>query len=611
MSKLKVGDFVEWLDGRTRLTGKIWELDSGFASVYCHLDRPYMIPISKLTFLSPLSIDKENYKKIARFDIDAESFFNGNAPENIINVDGCKITVEDFLAGLEGLTAESFDNYSTYLWLTFVAEEIERIGGQKQDSVYDETDALNSMISYVRDPWGEMCPEGLSKAVDEGRVFVEDRGKTMLERRYPIYVKERLIERFEEAAVMNSASEELLALYRRFAEELAAENNKHGLNAVGYGCYGGDRAFACDWERSRNCITRFFEIEDEMPKKAFLANTLGYIYYYGRCNGGVPEYEEAYKYFSFAAFNGVYESLYKIADMYKNGYGVPKSKATSDNIICDLYDKNLKYIEDCEFDCKFADVALRMGGICEEDERCGCESALYYYMQADFAIRMRMQQTNYYGDAKVCDAISMALERIKSDMDYRPKRSVRYYSLEGLLGAFLKNGKLDLVIKKQKDLKYKMTFSIHKEDDDRYGKKMFVTLPAIDFCGMLDKISVTYEAHEELDETLLGKALVIDRIRYHNFRLVQGEEFAAIGSFVLKNGTKPREKKHRFVSVSFGTTQKLYDYLCDDESVQVGDSVTVMASGEEEEVLVCRVFEKSESETSLPIKAYKRVLRKI
>ena len=35
-----------------------------------------------------------------------------------------------------------------------------------------------------------------------------------------------------------------------------------------------------------------------MPKKAFLANTLGYIYYYGRCNNGNPEYELAYKYAS-------------------------------------------------------------------------------------------------------------------------------------------------------------------------------------------------------------------------------------------------------------------------------------------------------------------------
>ena len=609
MRKFKVGDFVEWLDGRTRLTGKILELDSDFASVYCYLDYPHMLPISSLTFLPPLFVDKEKYKKIARFDIDIESFFDGNEPANIINADGCEITVEDFLVGLEKLTVESFDNHSTYLWLTFIAEELNRRDGQKQDDVYDETDALNSMLSCVRDPYGEMYPEGLSDAVDEGRVFVEDKGKSMLERRYPLYVKERLIERFENAAVMNSASEELLNLYRKFADELASENNKYGLNAVGYGCYGGDRAFECDWERSKECITRLFEIMDEMPKKAFLANTLGYIYYYGRCNGGVPEYEKAYNYFSFAAFNGIYESLYKIADMYKNGYGVVQSKDTAYNIIYDLYDRNLKYMYDGEFDCKFADVALRMGGLFLDE--LNYDAALYYYMQADFAIRMRMKATNYYGDAKVCDAISQALAKIKSDINYRPKKSVRYYYIGMLFENFLKHAKLDLVIKKQSELKYKMTFSVHRESDERYGKKIFLTVPAIDLCGMFDKISVTFEAFDELDESLLGKTLVVDRIDYNNIHLAQGEKFFAGGKFVLKKNNKKLLREHRFVSVSFGTSQMLYDYICDDESVRVGDRVKVMASGEEKEVLVCRVFEKNEYETSLPIKSYKRILGKI
>ena len=94
-----------------------------------------------------------------------------------------------------------------------------------------------------------------------------------------------------------------------------------------------------------------------------LANTLGYIAYYGRCEDGIPDYETAYKYFSFAAFNGVYEAQYKIADMFQKGNGVTRSPETAQGMIQRLYNENLRYIQRGIFASKFADVALRMGGL--------------------------------------------------------------------------------------------------------------------------------------------------------------------------------------------------------------------------------------------------------
>ena len=81
------------------------------------------------------------------------------------------------------------------------------------------------------------------------------------------------------------------------------------------------------------------------------------------------------------------------------------------------------------------------------------------------------------------------------------------------------------------------------------------------------------------------------------------------GYYILKNNKKATETSYRFASVSFGGS-KLYDYLCDDVSVQVGDHVMVDATGEEKEVVVCRIFEKNETEMSLPLKSYKSILRK-
>jgi TPR repeat protein len=68
-------------------------------------------------------------------------------------------------------------------------------------------------------------------------------------------------------------------------------------------------------------MIRLFELTDN-PQ---YANTLGYIYYYGRCNNGVPEYDQAFYYFSYAAANGLYEGMYKLADLFWHGYGCKKA----------------------------------------------------------------------------------------------------------------------------------------------------------------------------------------------------------------------------------------------------------------------------------------------
>ncbi len=50
---------------------------------------------------------------------------------------------------------------------------------------------------------------------------------------------------------------------------------------------------------------------------------LGYCYYYGR---NIPiDYEKAFHYFALGAFDGHLISLYKIGDMYMNGYYVEKN----------------------------------------------------------------------------------------------------------------------------------------------------------------------------------------------------------------------------------------------------------------------------------------------
>lgn len=61
---------------------------------------------------------------------------------------------------------------------------------------------------------------------------------------------------------------------------------------------------------------------------------LGYIWYYGRT--GTKDYEKAFNYYTLAKNAGSTIAVYKLADMYKNGYYVEKDYDTYCKIIEEL-----------------------------------------------------------------------------------------------------------------------------------------------------------------------------------------------------------------------------------------------------------------------------------
>ena len=65
---------------------------------------------------------------------------------------------------------------------------------------------------------------------------------------------------------------------------------------------------------------------------------------------------------------------------------------------------------------------------------------------------------------------------------------------------------------------------------------------------------------------------------------------------------------HQFVSIQFESGGKTYDYLCDGIDVIKGDKVVIPSMNGPKEVLVCRVFQQSESDAPIEIVRYKSVL---
>lgn len=600
----KDGDNVKvTLNGEQRF-GKILEVNDEYAEVLLYDDDDVVIfKKEDVAAVQDVFVNYDDFAKFARFEKTAYDLVgNDGFAGCIVNKDNYRVTAFDLLAVLNKIEKNNVspDEFERQ-WFCWFYEKYE-IPDDDDEKLYCENDIFRNFLYEMQFALTDKTDFNTELMKNEIQSYIDDLAKPITERRYPDYIKEKVLARYDSDVALNNASDDVAALYKSFALELCEKGIRRGLLAVGYGCYGGNRVFSCNWKKAEECMLKLIDTTDYALDQAVYANTLSYIYYYGRCSDGVAQYEKAYKYFSFAAFNGIYEANYKIADIYKNGYGGIKSIETAEKIINQLYDENIKYIANGEFDCKFADIALRKGSFyCDDKDICNSdfEEMLYYYMQADFAIRMRMKYTDCYGDSKVCAAIQKALAETKELMEFSSSEQVDYYALIWVFSAVFSVGdKLELEIKPLENNSYKMIFRNHTK-----GKRMFITIPEIEMCGMYEKSEIVFVTDEIIDKNLQNKILLVDEIKLNEF-MCDNKSVLKFNygdcKFIIKAPDNKSENTYKIASVCFSEGSKLYDYLCDDESIKVNDKVTVFAGGEHKTVRVVRITDKKESELSLP-----------
>ncbi len=242
--------------------------------------------------------------------------------------------------------------------------------------------------------------------------YFANKGKPIPEWEFSDEEKGTYIEYFADD-IPDDVSENALALARSFLDELCEKGHPRALHIKGYSCYGGNRLYPCDWVTSRDCMIRLYDLTDDPT----YANTLGYIYYYGRCTGGEPEYEKALRCFSVAAANGFYEGAYKLADMFLHGYACKKSPRTARRLYEMVYDDCIKRFLQGE-DTNFADAALRMGNVWAKGIDCKPDpvEAYAFYLQADYAARMRAEKNDFFGNKTVVLNAQNALDEAREEL---------------------------------------------------------------------------------------------------------------------------------------------------------------------------------------------------
>lgn len=152
-----------------------------------------------------------------------------------------------------------------------------------------------------------------------------------------------------------------------------------------------------------NLAEKYYLLASSLSKVDPLpSNNLGYIYYYGRT--GEPNYEKAFKYFKKAnelssivddETSWIYfQSSYKLADMYKNGYYVKKDLKKYEQIIIDLYKDYNKYDKPILNEFK-PELFSRIGSIYlnKGDKK----QALDFLLKARQALESRMTCNSFFG----------------------------------------------------------------------------------------------------------------------------------------------------------------------------------------------------------------------
>ncbi|MCQ2555104.1 MAG: hypothetical protein MJ171_05580, partial [Clostridia bacterium] len=449
--------------------------------------------------LVPATIPKVKSSQLGPFvrgEISIEEITAGTGfvlSELVMDSEPYRITAADFLAGVRVYAKKPAK--TACIWLEILLRDLEDyILPHETDRIIrdevTEKDIINRAVDlafgllWLLD-WQYQCEisekewEPLEELLSK---WVESDGKE-----YSDYFRHKIVNQFDEDSI-DSESEKTQRLFKECLDYLCDEKkDKEAIRKRGYCYYCGTKVYPNDWVKARDSFIDYYN----MTGDASAANTLGYIYYYGRCNGGIPQYEEAFKYFSIGHAYSYFESTYKLADMLSHGYGVVKDVDSANHLYWSVYNENVKRFRKGEVTGKFADAALRIGNCFRDEigERKSARIAYHYYLQADLAIRARIKAANCYGDNSVFTGIQNAMKEVRTEYtEYR--RTRKFWGTEWTNWVLLGHRRCKATVKELKNGVLSLRFSPMKRYDENKAPMMLITVEEADYCELKKKINI-------------------------------------------------------------------------------------------------------------------------
>lgn len=400
-------------------------------------------------------------------------------------------------------------------------------------------------------------------------------------------------------------NEEIIQFYTANLLLNAEQEDNRSMRTLGYEYYEGSNGFPCDPNKACYWLEKYYKATEDPD----VARTLGYIYYYGRTTNGVPEGDKAFQYFAIGHIAGKYfEATYKLADCYVKGYGTPVNHQSAYTLVKEIYEPTLNHFLNGD-DSKFADVALRLGSYYKDG--IYVEKNLYeaylFYLEAKCAIKKRLENMEYIGDRGVAMSISKSLDEIQSQIGIQNRIIKKSGYLITNPGISYKNRKFKVELA---DGYIHIIIEPIKKDGEKY---ILNDASQIGFIERSERVEyyLKPELMDEIDGFVESAneykieeiALFNDKV-YIILNMGKDGEFPAMTTcseiVFVPQTIKDVSKQYQIVSVEFYHGSKLYDYLCINENVKVGDQVKVKSNGETKIVTVKNIKLLYEDQLPLP-----------
>jgi len=573
---MEVGSFVRII--KTAEIAEVFQINKDKLTVIIDGEYEKTVKEREVEYIPPIHLSEADLKNIFRLnkeymdcyeDIRLATNYSYEKPYQptiddllamVANFKIKKITVGQFLSALFEI---NIILKPCYLPQEDISEkEIENLLLAKQSDLFKYVFELFDVNAFN----GEEAIEDhfdIEEVISMISLFRRDSELSLEKREYVESIKESFISYVQDNDLIDEVEPPYDEMFVRFTKELAAQNNPIGLETLGYCYYGGNSLFECDWEKCRDIFEKLYSQYGEPG----IANSLGYIYYFGRANNGIGEYDKAFKYFSIGAASGIYESRYKLADMFRHGYYFTKNNRVAEEIYTDLYQENLKIFSKGFLDCKFADLALRMGGIFAEKQQW--PAAYYFYLQADFAIRERMSNYDYYGDQRVFDGVIEGLECCRRNQHFETAKHADMENLDILNLFFEGHRRVHFKVKALKVNKLKMTARILPERDG-LQPYCLITMLSFNGCMLTDELTFTALDVQNWQGDFDFVATSID-YEYNVVRFYNNDDLAfaidCYGFRVANPFKDPHKDERRFIQVKIKDETRDY-YFCQLKNVQ-------------------------------------------
>lgn len=567
--------------------------------------------------IEPWTLTTEDLRALARLDRLPSSLTPEGVFRDNLRAESDRVEIADLLRGYERIEAGDIPREEMADWRRML---IHATGIECDDTPFlDEVNESNVLyyaldelfrIPTYPDPEYHL-PEGF---LNDLRFLINELDKPLDERALPMSWKREIARYFDEDSI-DRQTDRIQKVFYEGLEDLCAKDDPMSLRKKGYCLYQGTKLYPQNWPVCRDLFLKHYELTGD----AVTANTLGYIFYYGRANNGVPEYDRAFRFFSIGHARGLYESTYKLADMFTHGYGVVKNPEIAFRLYKSVYEDSLPRFCRGEH-TKFADAALRMGNCYSKGigTSVNHEYAYSLYLQADLALKARVEK-GYIGDSVVASNLKKALEQEKQAYDAPRVKLTEISAYDLLWQALNRHERLKLKWKQLEDGTWKVTV---RRPADYAPPKILITLPECDYCLLKKKLVFHADASAVFNKKNGKKGVIFDSI-YHktnedgreviSFRLddsarciLQADHFTP----VLPEKEQPviTEGETVFmVTVRFDESGRCYDYVAEDKTLLPGDRVIVNGYNGPTAVTVVSCGSVQPSALPLPIERYKSI----